>query len=58
MSKVYHSKARRAAQLASEGMTTRQIALLVGVEPEQIKTMRELGERLLSLPAKDQGATT
>lgn len=36
----------RCANLAEEGFTHRQIALMVEKRPEQIKALIELGERL------------
>ena len=39
---------RRVANLAREGATYREIASIVGKRPEQIKPLREAGERLLS----------
>lgn len=44
----------RAARLKRDGFTTRQIAESIGKNPEQIKAIILLGERLLS----DSNATT
>lgn len=44
--KRQHMTARRAYQLKQDGLTSREIASLVGKKPEQIKTLVLLGERL------------
>lgn len=44
--KRYHADAITAAKLKAQGWTTRNIAETLGRQPEQIKTMVLLGERL------------
>lgn len=43
----------RASKLADEGRTHREIAELVGKQPEQIKGLVTLGERLRQLTPSD-----
>jgi len=43
----------RVANLKSQGLTTREIAVHVGKKPEQIKALALLGERLKSIGAKN-----
>jgi hypothetical protein len=50
--KRYQADAMRAAKLAAEGWTHRNIAELLEKKPEQIKAMILRGERLLSLGEK------
>ena len=49
--KRQHAEAIRAAHLAAEGWTHRNIAELLGKRDKQIKAMILLGERLQALPA-------
>lgn len=53
--KRYHADAIRAANMAREGATTREIADALGKEPERIKAIVLLGERLL--PTTNQEPT-
>ena len=48
-----NSIAVRVANLKGQGLTTREIALLVGKKPEQIKGLVLLGERLKSSTKPD-----
>ena len=41
-----HADAIRAANMRAEGFTTRQIAEVLGKEPERVKAIVLLGERL------------
>ncbi len=41
-----HADAIRAANMKAEGYTTRQIAAALNKEPERIKALVQLGERL------------
>jgi prolyl-tRNA editing enzyme YbaK/EbsC (Cys-tRNA(Pro) deacylase) len=43
-----HARALRIYRLREDGCTTREIADLVGVKPEQVKPLAQLGERLAS----------
>lgn len=45
--KRYHADAIRAVNMKRDGFTTRQIADELGKEPEQIKAILQLGERLI-----------
>ncbi|MEG0558635.1 MAG: hypothetical protein RR574_19505 [Comamonas sp.] len=51
-----HSLAIRAANMKSEGFTSRQIAIAVEKKPEQIKAMVLLGQRLQSLTTQGSHA--
>lgn len=43
-----HARAIRIFRLREDGCTTREIAELAGVKPEQVKALAKLGERLVS----------
>ncbi len=43
-----HARAIRIYRLREDGCTTREISELVGVKPEQVKVLAQLGERLVS----------
>lgn len=42
-----HADAKRAALMAADGMTARQIAIALNCRPEQVKARVLLGQRLL-----------
>ncbi len=52
--KRYHADAIRAANMAKEGRTTREIADALGKEPERIKAIVLLGDRLLQQSNQEQ----
>jgi prolyl-tRNA editing enzyme YbaK/EbsC (Cys-tRNA(Pro) deacylase) len=43
-----HADAKRAAHMQAEGLTTRQIAEAVGLDPKQVKARILLGQRLIA----------
>ena len=53
--KRYHADARTAAKLAAQGWTHRNIAETLGREPEQVKALVILGERLAMTTPPDTG---
>lgn len=53
--KRQNARAIRAAKLRKDGLTTRQIAELIEVKPEAVKSIVTLGERLLSVGTKGDG---
>jgi DNA-binding CsgD family transcriptional regulator len=44
--------ARRCASLKADGLTTRRIAAETGVRAEKVKTLVEIGQRLLAMGVK------
>lgn len=48
-----HADAIRAANMKRDGLTTRAIAVTLGLKPEQVKARVLLGERLISTQSKD-----
>ena len=52
--KRYHADAIRAANMAKEGRTTREIADALSKEPKQIKAIVLLGDRLLQQTNQEQ----
>lgn len=50
--KRYHALSKKAAELAQQGFTHRAIAEAIGKQPEQIKAMILLGERLKQVEAR------
>ena len=44
-----HAQARRIARLAADGSTSNEIAALVGIDVGRVKTLRELGDRLIAI---------
>jgi prolyl-tRNA editing enzyme YbaK/EbsC (Cys-tRNA(Pro) deacylase) len=51
--KRYHADALRALKMRKEGMTSRQIAEVLGKQPEQIAKLVQLAERLSDAPRKE-----
>ena len=49
------AEALRAYNLSLEGYTHKQIAALIGKEPERVKTIIERGERVASITPQSKG---